>query len=167
VEELRISASADLPANWAFCHLECALLVTKRSNPSKHPFAVFRGKALLILQRLSKARRDFVVGVRYGYPLCCVLNYTLDSVLGTPAALRRGETLNPRTGTYVPCHFHKRVQRALSPTESMQLLKSGFSVEHLAPDDFIETRVNGRVVTSVRVPKGLDAVFVSQVRFQD
>lgn len=124
-------------------------------------------EALQILERLLKGKRDFTVGVQHRYPLCCVLNYVLDSLLGTPAGLRRGETLDPRTGTYVPCHFHKRVHRSLSPTESMHLLNSGFSVEHLAPEDLLETRVNGKVVASVRVPKDLDAVFVSQVRFQD
>jgi len=120
-----------------------------------------------MLNRVAKAKRDFVVGVRYGYPLCCVLNYALDSALGTPAGLRRGETYDPRSGTYVPCHFHRRVQHSLSPSQSLQLLNSGFSVEHLAPEDLIETRVNGRVVASIRVPKGLDAVFLSQVRFKD
>jgi hypothetical protein len=49
----------------------------------------------------------------------------------------------------------------------MQLLNSGFSVEHLAPYDLVETRVNGRIITSVRVPKGFDAIFLSQIQLQD
>jgi len=120
-----------------------------------------------MLVRLTRAARDLVAGLRYGYPPCCVLNYAFDSILGLPAGLNRGEKVDSETGTYVPCQFHKRVQHSLSSTESMQLLNSGFSVEHLAPEDTVETRVNGRVVSRVRVPKGLDALFLSQVRFRD
>ena len=125
------------------------------------------GEELQVLTRLRKAKRDLIAGLRYRYPLCCTLNYALDAVLGLPAGLSRGERIDPSIGTYVPCHFHKRVQHSLSSTESMQLLNSGFSVEHLAPEDTVETRVNGRVVSRVRVPKGLDALFLSQVRFRD
>ena len=120
-----------------------------------------------MLVRLTKAARDLVAGFHYGYPPCCVFNYAFDSVLGLPAGLSRGEKLDPWVGTYVPCHFHKHVQRSLSAIESMRLLNSGFSVEHLAPEDTVETRVNGRIVSRVRVPKGFDAIFLSQVRLRN
>jgi hypothetical protein len=29
---------------------------------------------------------------KYGYPICCVVNYSLDSFLGIPSGLSRGET---------------------------------------------------------------------------
>ena len=120
-----------------------------------------------VFRRLTRAKRDLVAGLRYGYPVCCVLNYTLDSILGLPGGLSRGERFDSKSRGFVPCHFHKHVLHSLSHLQSMQLLNSGFSAEHLAPEDLIETRVNGRVIASVRVPKGYDAIFLSQIRLQD
>ena len=120
-----------------------------------------------VLDSFSKAGRDFLVGLRQGYPTCCVLNYALDSLRGIPAGLSRGVVSGPSCGDYVPCRLHKRVRRALSSRESLTLLNSGFSVEHLAPQDLIETRVNGKVITRMRIPEGLDAVFLSQVKLTD
>jgi len=107
-----------------------------------------------------------MLGLSYGYPLCCILNFTIDSLLGVPSGLSRGESYSGKFGSYIPCEFHKKVKRALTPSESLHLLSSGYSVEHLAPEDLIETRVNGRVVSSMRIPAGLDAVYVSQIKLK-
>jgi hypothetical protein len=125
------------------------------------------GKLLLrVLDRLSKSKRDFMLGLSYGYPLCCVLNFTIDSLLGVPSGLSRGESYSRKLGSYVPCEFHKRVKHALSSSESLRLLNSGYSIEHLAPKDLIETRVNGRLVSSMRVPAESDALYVSQIKLK-
>ncbi|MGD0175610.1 MAG: hypothetical protein ABSC50_02155 [Candidatus Bathyarchaeia archaeon] len=119
-----------------------------------------------VLDKLSKSKSDFMFGLRYGYPLCCVLNFTIDSLIGIPSGVSRGESYNTKVGPYVPCHFHKRVKHALTPSESLLLLNSEYSVEHLAPKDLIETRVNGRLVSRMRIPAGLDAIYVSQIKLK-
>jgi hypothetical protein len=117
--------------------------------------------------RVSRAIRDIALGLRNGYPICCVMNYALDSIVETPAGLRRGEKRDPILGTYVPCVLHAEVRKPLSRSESLQLLNSGFAVTHLAPDDSVEVHVNGRIVSGLRIPKGTDAVFLSQVRMRE
>ena len=49
----------------------------------------------------------------------------------------------------------------------MQLLGSGFAVEHLAPQDTVETLVNGKVVSKIRIPQGADGLFLSQIVLRD
>jgi len=120
-----------------------------------------------LLDRLSKSIRDLVSGLRYGYPVCCVFNYFLDSFLSIPSGLSRGEITDPTLGTYVPCHFHRRVNGPLSRGECLQLLGSGFAVEHLAPQDTVETLVNGKVVSKIRIPQGADGLFLSQIVLRD
>ncbi len=124
------------------------------------------GLRLQILDRLIKSKRDVKLGLDYGYPLCCVLNFTIDSLLGVPSGLSRGEAYDEKLGSYVPCEFHKRVKHSLTPKESLRLFDSGFRVEHLAPKDLIETRVNGRLIASVEIPAELDGVYVSQIRLK-
>ena len=132
-----------------------------------HTRTTVAGEPLLrVLDKLSKSKRDLMLGLRYGYPLCCVLNFTLDSLRGIPSGLSRGESYNEKLGSYVPCEFHKRVKHALTSSESLRLLNSGYSVEHLAPKDLIETRVNGRLVSSMRIPVGSDALYVSQIKLK-
>jgi hypothetical protein len=131
-------------------------------------FNLRKGRSRMqVWDRLSKSKGDFIVGLRYGYPLCCVLNFTIDSLLGIPSGLSRGESHHAEIGPYVPCHFHKRVRHTLTRRESMLLLKSGYSVEHLAPTDLIETKVNGRLVSRMRIPVGLDAIYVSQIKLRN
>jgi hypothetical protein len=116
---------------------------------------------------LLRALDAFSSGLKSGYPLCCVLNYVLDALLGIPSGISRGERFDPNWGSYVPCHYHKRVTQSLSRSACSELLDSGFAVEHLAPEDQIETRINGRVVSAVRIPPGNDAVFLSQLRLNE
>lgn len=120
-----------------------------------------------MLGRVIHAIRDLASGLSYGYPACCVFNYTLDTLRGTPAGLRRGERYDSTLGTYVPCVFHTRVKTALSRQESLEFLNSGFSATHLAQEDSVEIRVNGKLVSGLRIPKGTDAVLLSQVRLRE
>ena len=120
-----------------------------------------------ILGNVARAIIDIVRGLRLGYPVCCVFNYSLDSLLGIPSGLSRGEVVRPTTGAYVPCHFHKSVKESLSRPECLQLLHSGCLVEHLAPESTIETRVDGRVVSSTRIPQGIDGVLLQQLRVEN
>ena len=114
--------------------------------------------------RVRRAIRDIMKGLSIGYPLCCTVNYALDSLRGVPAGLRRGETQNANVGSYVPCIFHMRVKNQLTKQQSLELLNSGFAVTHLAPHDSVEIRVNGDIVSSLRIPKGTDGLLLSQVR---
>lgn len=119
-----------------------------------------------ILSSTARAIGSFVRGLRLGYPACCVFNYSLDSLLGIPSGLSRGEASSPNTGPYVPCHFHKKVRKSLSRSECLQLLHTGFLIEHLAPESTIETLVDGKLIASTRVPKGSRALLLQQLRLE-
>jgi len=119
-----------------------------------------------ILGSTTRAVTSFVRGLRLGYPACCVLNYSLDSLLGIPSGLSRGESSSPNTGAYVPCHFHKKVGKSLTRSECLQLLHTGFLVEHLAPESRIETLVDGKLISSTWVPRGSRGVFLQQLRLE-
>jgi hypothetical protein len=125
-----------------------------------HPAEAHQG----ILGYVARAAASVVRGLKCGYPLCCVLNYSLDSLLGIPSGLSRGEVAMPKTGAYVPCYFHRRVKKSLSRSECLQLLKTGCLVEHLPPQSTIQTLVDGRVISSTRIPEGTRAVFLQQIR---
>jgi len=125
-----------------------------------HPAETYQG----VLGCVARASANVVRGLKCGYPLCCVLNYSLDSLLGIPSGLSRGELVKPRTGTYVPCYFHKRVKKSLSRSECLQLLNTGCLVEHLPPQSTIQTLVDGRVISSTRVPEGTRALLLQQLR---
>jgi hypothetical protein len=117
-----------------------------------------------IFNRIAGAIYSLREGSKFGYPICCVFNYSLDSLLGVPSGLSRGEITNPTTGTYVPCHFHKKVKKSLSKSQCLQLLDTGCLVEHLAPQSTVETLVDGKVVASVQVPDGMRGVFLQQLK---
>jgi len=47
---------------------------------------------------------DFISGIRFKFPVCCVLNFCVDSLLGRPSAqLRWNDTTD-----HVPCAVHLR-----------------------------------------------------------
>jgi hypothetical protein len=125
---------------------------------------MYQGPSSGIVNRIARAIHSARDGLKFGYPLCCVLNYSLDLLLGIPSGLSRGEIADFRAGPHVPCHFHKRVKKSLSRTQCLQLLDTGSLVEHLAPQSTVETRVDGRVVASVQVPDGMRGVFLQQLR---
>jgi hypothetical protein len=144
-------------------------LHNKVSSLSEHSFGIcsIRGQVLRSSHGLLRALEAFSSGLKYGYPVCCVLNYALDALLGIPSGITRGEKVDLKSGTYVPCHYHRRVTQSISRSACSQLLDSGFAVEHLAPEDQIETRINGKIVSAVRIPAGSDAIFLSQIRLSE
>lgn len=119
-----------------------------------------------MIGRAARAVKDLLRGIKLRYPICCVLNYSLDTILGVPAGLSRGEISSPPVGTYVPCHLHKRI-RSLSRTECDEFMKSGYTVERLAPNATLEMRVDGKVVSSLHIPEGLEALLLQQVRLTE
>jgi hypothetical protein len=56
---------------------------------------------------LRGAVRDFKKGVANRFPLCCVIQYTIDQFLGIKSAHARGGVKHGDT-EYVPCLNHKR-----------------------------------------------------------
>lgn len=49
----------------------------------------------------------FRIGLEYGYPVCCVIHFSWDTIRGNPPALRRGGIHKPgEEKVYVPCIFH-------------------------------------------------------------
>lgn len=71
------------------------------------------GKTLIIgfqipfLKRILKAGTDLVAGLRYHYPICCVINYCIDTILDRPSAQLRWSS----RANYVECAWHIRKSR--------------------------------------------------------
>jgi hypothetical protein len=110
---------------------------------------------------VRQTANDLLMGLREHYPLCCVLNFCLDRLLGIPSEISRGGINDPIIGHYVPCHFHKRVFRSFSKAESLELLE--LSEAHLAPNDVVEVRINDIVFCNVTVPSACDAVLFNRI----
>jgi hypothetical protein len=119
-----------------------------------------------VLRCVARAIESVIHGLKFGYPICCVFNYSLDSLLGIPSGVSRGEKMTPAREEYVPCHFHKKVKKSMSRSECLQLLDTGCLVEHLAPESTVETILDGRVISSTRVPKGIRGVLLQQLRLE-
>lgn len=115
------------------------------------------------LGRLSRAIGSIVLGLKIGYPVCCVLNYSLDELLGIPSGLSRGELRTSELGAYAPCHFHRRVQRPLSRFECLNIVRTGSAAEHVAARSTIQTIVNGKTIFSTYVPSGMSGVLLEQL----
>jgi hypothetical protein len=107
-------------------------------------------------RRMKFFLRHFINGVKYGYPLCCIINFCIDSIVGLPSGISRG--VRHRLGGYVPCRLHTRILRPLGKAECMRLMESGFGIETLGPNDLVEIRVNDRTVFATRIPVGLDGI---------
>jgi hypothetical protein len=61
------------------------------------------GFSLPFRKRILKAINDFIAGIHYGYPLCCVLNFCIDTLLNRPCAQLRYSDKE-----YVECFMHIR-----------------------------------------------------------
>jgi hypothetical protein len=61
--------------------------------------------------RIKKTLWYFLEGIKYKYPLCCVLEYCLDTLLGKDNhAFRKGKIIiNGKISDYVPCLIHRRL----------------------------------------------------------
>ena len=60
----------------------------------------FHTRAIGIIQ-------DFRNGIHDKFPICCIIHYCLDRLLGRLPATRREIALKTKDGmTYVPCFFH-------------------------------------------------------------
>ncbi|MDH5447606.1 MAG: hypothetical protein OEX01_01185 [Candidatus Bathyarchaeota archaeon] len=56
------------------------------------------------LKRLIKAANDCINGMRYHYPICCIVNFCMDRILDRPSAQLRWS----RRTDYVECAWHVR-----------------------------------------------------------
>jgi hypothetical protein len=66
---------------------------------------VLIGFSMPFKNRTLKAIRDFFVGIRYGYPVCCIAEFAIDTMLDRPSAqLRWNDTTD-----HVPCVLHNRM----------------------------------------------------------
>ena len=74
--------------------------------------AILIGFSLPFRKRMWKALNDLIAGLRYRYPLCCVLNFCIDTMLDRPCAqLRYSEK------EYVECFVHVRYSKRIIPKD--------------------------------------------------
>jgi len=62
------------------------------------------GFSLPFSNRILKAMQDFYAGIKYHYPVCCILNFCIDGVLDRPSAQLRWSDETE----YVECFLHIR-----------------------------------------------------------
>jgi len=58
--------------------------------------------SISLQKRIVKALNDFIAGIHYKYPICCTLNFCIDTILDRPSAQLR---YSKRT-EYVECWMH-------------------------------------------------------------
>ena len=93
--------------------LEVASITLKRFGRNDIIVETCSGPLLLvwrtsIRKRPRQAIRDFALGIRYRYPLCCIINFCIDTFFGkTYAGLKRG-FYKIRGGPCVPCIICQR-----------------------------------------------------------
>jgi len=74
---------------------------------------------LIILCQRRITLNDFIKGLKYGYPLCCIIGYCLGN-----RALRNGVIIRDNLhDVYVPCKLHRK--KAISHLEYLSLLNDG------------------------------------------
>jgi hypothetical protein len=61
--------------------------------------------SILPKTQITKSIKDLINGIKYGYPLCCIIQFSLDTLRNLPiqATLRYTDTVD-----YVPCNLHIR-----------------------------------------------------------
>ena len=64
---------------------------------------IMRDQAPFKVQLLTVVS-DFVSGVRYKFPVCCVLNFCIDNLLGRPSAQLRWTDKTD----HIPCFVHSK-----------------------------------------------------------
>jgi hypothetical protein len=67
--------------------------------------------SILPKTRITKALKDLINGIKYRYPPCCIIQFSLDTLMNRPiqAILRYTNTVN-----YVPCSLHiKRYKKTI------------------------------------------------------
>lgn len=85
--------------------------------------------------RLRGAMADIRRGRYYGYPVCCIAHYCLDTMLGRPPALTRAWQLSetePSDATQVVCGFLHRGGSTLGLTARVRRIVA-FNVNDLRP----------------------------------
>jgi hypothetical protein len=66
---------------------------------------VFIKSSLPFKSRIHAVARDLFAGFRYNYPICCVINFCIDTVLDRPSIqLRWNDTTD-----HVECFLHARI----------------------------------------------------------
>ena len=73
---------------------------------------------------------DFINGLRYGYPLCCVLNYSLEGLFPFNLifrAIRNGYKVKGKNSYFVSCWYHHycgfRNKRLINTDKQEETLK--------------------------------------------
>ena len=79
--------------------------------------------------------RDIRLGLRYGYPPCCVAHFVWDGLWGWPSSMMRWRQFGhvaTEPPTFVPCGVFHRGRTTLSlPARLARIV--GFQLRHLAP----------------------------------
>lgn len=65
---------------------------------------IIRSLSSSFKNRVQQAIRDIFNGIRSGYPICCVVNFSIDALLARPSAQLRWNDITD----YVPCVLHAR-----------------------------------------------------------
>jgi len=58
-------------------------------------------------KRVGRIPNDLVCGIKDRFPVCCIIHYCLDQILGRRSGMRRGSLENRFGITYVPCYICK------------------------------------------------------------
>jgi hypothetical protein len=66
-------------------------------------------------RRILTAARDLFAGFRYHYPICCILNFYVDTVLDRPSVQLRWSDVTD----HVECFLHAKIHGKKSIPENL------------------------------------------------
>jgi len=83
------------------------------------------------LNKIREFIEDIINGIRCGYPICCVLEYSIDRLRGIEEqAYRKGFIIKDgKIQDFVPCFIHRRLYKRISYEDALRVLNPGYHVK--------------------------------------
>ena len=83
------------------------------------------------LNKIREFIKDIINGIRCGYPICCVLEYSIDRLRGIEEqAYRKGLIIKDgKIQDFVPCFIHRRLYKRISYEDALRLRNPEYHVE--------------------------------------
>ena len=83
------------------------------------------------LNKIREFIEDIINGIRCGYPICCVLEYSIDRLRGIEEqAYRKGFIIKDgKIQDFVPCFIHRRLYKRISYEDALRVLNPEWHVE--------------------------------------
>jgi len=83
------------------------------------------------LNKIREFIKDIINGIRCGYPICCVLEYSIDRLRGIEEQAYRKDLIikDGKIRDFIPCFIHRRLYKRMSYEDALRLRNPEYYVE--------------------------------------